>query len=429
MSISPEEVELAAGFVERNLPILIDYGKHFLKGANSQIRRRLPNTYQKYLATAAARYGRTKSFFIRDEPSSIYDFYVPLSASIGERKIKKADISKLQDISSLCVITGSAGSGKSVFMRHLFLSAINEGGKVPVFVELRDLNEDEFTVFDLILQSLKRNEFDLGSEYIRSALNDGHFLLLLDGYDEIDLLHRKKASKEILNISKMGKNISVFVSSRPDDVFSGWDNFSIAQLSPLTLEEASDLVEKLPYDDDIKKKFSIDLNKTLYVRHRSFLSNPLLLSIMLLTYGTSADIPNKLSIFYNLAYEALFQRHDALKGGYKREIRCHLDIQDFGRVFSAFSVSTYNKRQFRFSRMDALSAINKAITVTGIKVDSEKFLDDALQSVCLLIEDGLFIVFAHRSFQEYFVSKYISEQNEENQEMLIEKFWRNIEVD
>ncbi len=39
---------------------------------------------------------------------------------------------------------------------------------------------------------------------------------------------------------------------------------------------------------------------------------------MLLTYGQSLDIPNKLNIFYNQAYEVLFQRHDTLKGGFQR---------------------------------------------------------------------------------------------------------------
>jgi hypothetical protein len=55
---------------------------------------------------------------------------------------------------------------------------------------------------------------------------------------------------------------------------------------------------------------------------------------MLLSYGQSASIPNKISVFYNQAYEALFERHDVLKDGFRRKRLTPLDIQDFARVFA-----------------------------------------------------------------------------------------------
>ncbi|MCH9012104.1 MAG: hypothetical protein IIA68_03450 [Proteobacteria bacterium] len=203
---------------------------------------------------------------------------------------------------------------------------------------------------------------------------------------------------------------------------------SLIQCS-LVLDEAHELVDKLPYDEDLKSKFLSDLRKDLFSRHESFLSNPLLLSIMLLTYGQSADIPKKLSIFYNQAYEALFQRHDALKAGFQRDRLCGLDTQDFSRIFAAFCVQTYDRRLFQFSRSDALTFLTKAKKAVAIEVDSEQFLDDSLQSVCLLVEDGLFLVFAHRSFQEYFVAKFISEAAPEIQQRLIDRFYQNLAID
>lgn len=173
------------------------------------------------------------------------------------------------------------------------------------------------------------------------------------------------------------------------------------------MNDATELVRRLPEDEELKEKFISDLHKDLFNRHKSFLSNPLLLSIMLLTYGISADIPKKLSIFYNQAYEALFQRHDAIKGGFQRDRHCDLDIQDFSRVFSAFCILTLDKRLFQFSRSDAISYLDKAKDLVNITVNSEDFLEDLLQSICFLVEDGLLLVFAHRSFQEYFSAKFI----------------------
>jgi hypothetical protein len=46
-------------------------------------------------------------------------------------------------------------------------------------------------------------------------------------------------------------------------------------------------------------------------------------------------------------------------------------------------------------------------------------LDDAIQAVSLMLEDGLDIAFAHRSFQEYFVARFIRSAPTKTQEQLI----------
>lgn len=143
---------------------------------------------------------------------------------------------------------------------------------------------------------------------------------------------------------------------------------------------------------------------------------------MLLTYSQSADIPNKLSVFYSQAYEALYQRHDALKGGFRRERLSNLDIQDFARVFSAFAIQTYDDRKFSMTKSDALAYLEKAKTLTGIDFDAEDYLADAHQAVSLLVEEGLFLSFTHRSFQEYFAAKFISELGIEQQRSLLNKY-------
>jgi hypothetical protein len=189
------------------------------------------------------------------------------------------------------------------------------------------------------------------------------------------------------------------------------------------------LVTKLTYEEELKGKFLEDLRNGLFAKHESFLSNPLLLSIMLLTYGQSAHIPDKLNVFYNQAYEALFERHDALKGGYQRQRKTKLDVQDFARVFSAFCLQTYDKRQFEFTRLQALDFVDKARSIVGIDCDKDDYLRDAMQAVCLLVEDGLSIVFSHRSFQEYFTARFISETRPDVQRNLVRKFSANVRTD
>jgi predicted NACHT family NTPase len=347
-----------------------------------------------------------------------------MNLTTGASTLVEASVGNLESINPFVIISGTGGSGKSMMMRHVLLNALFKTKRVPVFMELRELNQTSMSLREFVQHTLRSNHFDLDNEYIDKALKAGHFLLLFDGFDEIASSIRKRISKELIDLAKQYEKNMICVSSRPDNEFSGWSAFTVFRIQPLGLDQACQLIEKLPFDSDLKGKFLVELQHGLFEQHESFLSNPLLLSIMLLTYGQSADIPSKLSVFYNQAYEALFQRHDALKGGFQRTRQSNLDIQDFARVFAAFSIQTYDKRLFHMSRSDALKYLEQCKKILQIHFDVNHYLHDAEQAVCLLVEEGLLIGFSHRSFQEYFVARFICESSPSTQEKLIDKYQR-----
>ena len=421
--------EIAAGFVARNLSKILEFGMSVLNGAKSELELRIKTAYSTYLKNAGEQYGRAKSFFIRSIPTNIYTFYVPMRVTSDKATLPKVVLNDIVSLTKRAVVTASAGAGKSILLRHLFLDALRSSERIPVFVELRSIERSDQKIFDAIKENLVTLGFDLGDKYIAKGFELGHFVVFLDGFDEVKSEIRVSLSKQIVQLSRNAPDSVIIVSSRRDDVFSGWDDFREFGVSPLAVEEACELVEKLPFDEELKEKFISDLRGFLFERHESFLSNPLLLSIMLLTYGESADIPTKISLFYNQAYEALFQRHDALKGGYQRDRRTSLDIQDFSRVFGAFCVQTYDDRRFRFSRSEALEYVRKAKTYVELDVEDTDYLEDCLQAVCLLMEDGLSVVFSHRSFQEYFVAQYIHGADPLVQRDLLDRFIMTIRTD
>jgi hypothetical protein len=189
------------------------------------------------------------------------------------------------------------------------------------------------------------------------------------------------------------------------------------------------LINKAPFDKGVKALFTKDLRERLFDRHESFVSNPLLLSIMLLTYKDAANIPHKLSTYYGQAFDSLFHRHDAWKGGFQRARRTELDVQEFGRAFSSFALMSYDRRQLSFTRSDALGLVDDARAASMLSFDGEAFLDDAIQAVCLLIEDGLEITFAHRSFQDYFVARFIQFSPPDHKVALLERFIPRVRSD
>ena len=282
---------------------------------------------------------------------------------------------------------------------------------------------------ELIEYNLELFGFDLPSDFVRSAKEKGHFAFFFDGFDEVEHAQRKKLIDDITRIVTKYPDCPVFVSSRPEDTLNGIDEFLVFDIASLSLEKAISLVEKLPFDEAIKQNFVEDLADGLFEMHEDFLSNPLLLSIMLLTYGENAEIPTKISVFYNQAYEALFQRHDAQKGGYSRKRLTNLDIQDFARVFSLFSLQTYEKRKFKMAKSDCLEYIRKSRDYLGFEFAENDYLTDLLNAACLLIEDGLEISYSHRSFQEYFVAKQVLYSDPNTQQALIDRYWKNVTTD
>lgn len=411
-----------AEFMSSKLDDLMSSGSNLILDAKEKLKINLKIVYSSYLERVYDRYGKSKSFFIRDEPIAINEFYVPVGLESPKVKMNTANLKAILNINNFSVITGTGGAGKTILLKYLFLDSLKNKTHVPIFIELRDLNSNNYSLSELIKITTEDFGLDVNFKHFELCKKKGHFIIFLDGLDEISRPKKDEILKEINNLTITYPKLKIILTTRPDIKLMELDIFTTFKTIPLSLPKCIQLITKLPADDVLKGKFIKDLNGGLYEKHQSFLSNPLLLSIMMLTYGFSADIPNKSSIFYTQAFDALFQRHDSFKGAYKRKRETNLDIQEFSKVFSTFCILTYEDRIFKFSRPDVIDFLEKAKKITSIEFDSEAYINDLLQSVSLLIEDGMSLYFTHRSFQEFFTAKFIVESNEEHKSILFEKY-------
>lgn len=410
-------------FLSSQIDNIFNLGKDFIKGTNDTIQLSLKTVYKDYLTRSYQRYGKSKSFFIREDPVNLYDFYVPMGLVCNKIEIPSSNIKTVLDVNRCCIISGTGGAGKSIMLKHLFVDSLKLKKQIPIFVELRDLNSNDQTIEELIKETSSNFGLEIEDKFFSKALEKGHFILFLDGLDEVTKTKKEVILDEINKLTIKYPKLSVILSTRPDIKLSELDIFTSFKTLPLTKEQSVELIKKLPTaDEDLRLKFISDLNNGLFEKHESFLSNPLLLSMMMLTYGFSADIPNKSSIFYDQAFQALFQRHDSFKGSYKRKRETNLDIRQFGKVFSAFCILSYEQRKFKFTKKEVESYLLQAQKITNIDFDIECYYLDLLQAVSLLIEDGMSIYFTHRSFQEYFATIFIVESNTERKIKLFNKY-------
>lgn len=133
----------------------------------------------------------------------------------------------------------------------------------------------------------------------------------------------------------------------------------------------------------------------------------------------NGEIPEKMHIFYEQAYQTLFNKHDSYKQGFVRKSLTNLDMQQFKVVFSLFCLSTYLNELFEFSENDFNKYLEKCLKQTQNQQASvENLKKELLSNVPLMMQDGLHFCFAHRSFQEYFSACYLIH----NQDLAYEVF-------
>lgn len=213
------------------------------------------------------------------------------------------------------------------------------------------------------------------------------------------------------------------ISSRFDSRFSSWEEFYQYYIQDLDKNKALTLINKLNYDRQVKQSFLKELDNNLYESHLSFASNPLLLTMMLLTYEQIAEIPNKIHLFYEQAFLTLFNKHDSLKSMYKRKSYSQLPLDDFKRCLEGFCILSYCDRLYSFEESQIFKYLNNAIKLSNTNTNSENFLNDLLDSVCILQRDGLGFTFTHRSFQEYFTAQFLVNRSIDGKIILFDKIF------
>ncbi len=388
--------------------------------------------FEKYLFEAERHISVAKTILYGQTPHYLYSFFECMSIRNRENIIDTSDVNNVLDLGNKIIITGTGGIGKSMLLKHFFLNTISMTNYIPILVELRGLNEylpENISIEEYIYNVLQIFGFKLEEEYYKYSLETGCYLILFDGYDEVKNSNSSKVTQEIIDFSNKYSENHIILSSRPLDEFVGWSEFKEYSSIALNKNQALSLISKLDYDAEIKNKFYKQLDEELFEKYESFASNPLLLTIMLMTFEERISIPDSKTDFYEQAFSALFHKHDAMKKGkYKREKTSGLGYEDFKKVFSYFCFRSFFKNQYEFTEKSALENIAKAkekVYSYGDFKESD-YLDDMTKAVCMLVHEGLNYRFSHRSFQEYFAAVYSTQLSDDEQRQFLSSWLKSM---
>ncbi|KXJ37334.1 hypothetical protein AX282_20205 [Bacillus spizizenii] len=416
--------KLIVDVVQKNLETICKRVFDFSKDKVVDYKIKTQNAYQGYLNRAADKYGKVKTLIHKSIPISLYDFYVHTDLECDGTIVSAEEINTILEVSNYSMILGSGGTGKSTLFKHLFINALQTSDKIPVFVPLRNVNDSEQSLIDCMYETINSLGFTLEKKYFLESLDTGIYIFLFDGFDEVEDNKQHKIIKEIeVLMNKYHQNSFLVSSRRSDSLSMGWDGFVEFNMLSLSKEKSLQLIEKLPfYDGEVKERFLNKLEETLYDKHESFCSNPLLLTLMLLTFHEFAEIPDKMHVFYGQAYDVLDRKHDATKPGFERRKKTdvyNLGSDGFSNILETISAISYFENKTSFTSQELINYINRAKKLERLEFNSKYYANDLIEAVCILILDGLKYTYQHRSFQEYFTARYINRQSEEVQEKLL----------
>lgn len=404
--------------------------------STAEFEKSVPNDFaiQSYMEKLRDKYDKIYTLISKFEPITFDSIFV---CNDVERKISiqgtyrnafrpevihDATSSGLSTLSKYIIFSGTGGIGKSMMMRHLLFDAIDhygETGVMPIFFLLKDFEDDGRPLIDYVCDNVLNFGTGITRNQLLTLLSNGRCLLLFDGLDETGKKNGERFGKILEAFIDRFSDNQYIISSRPSRAFAPFLRFTPMFIRPFTKEQALSLIDKLtfrPDDPSIKERFRKELDERLFQSHREFAENPLLLTIMLMTYEKYEDVPSKMHNFYRKAYDALAQEHDANKG-YKRPLATGLSADDFAEYLAEFCALTYCDEKFELSKDDIHEYFGRLNTLqrrNDMNATAENFITDLRDNLCLVYYENDKYHFTHRSFQEYFCALCFSKQKDKD---------------
>jgi len=347
----------------------------------------------------------------------------------------------LQEVHGECgnrtVIIGDPGAGKTTLMNYLAYQCMKgEGIKpIPVLITLTNyVKSSANTILSYIEEIFEANDFPKAKDYIEEQLKAGNLLLLLDGFDEVDINERERLRRQIESfvINKYIRN-TFMVTSRPirDAVF---DNFRHLEVMPLTAEQRKTFLESKiddSEDSDFNSEKCAELVRAIeeHYRIRKLAEYPLLLTFLYHVYKYNLELPRRRVELYRLSVNLMLDWD--IKTGRPERIKVR-DRNAKKEVLKkvAYYYHSYPAPELSEAALKAQVETYLPDSLRGKFTAAELIEEIELSSSILRHRTADTFQFIHMTFQEYLTADYISDNRDEEIPKLITRFsdawWREV---
>ncbi|OKH50532.1 hypothetical protein NIES2130_34130 [Scytonema sp. HK-05] len=320
------------------------------------------------------------------------------------------------------LLVGRPGSGKSTALARLLLEeaqkaispqnptpnpspqagrgTVNGGvGCIPVLVELRQYKT---SVLDLIRQFLRRHKLRLESADIETLLDDGQFLLLVDGVNE---LPNEEARRDLKTFRQNYPHTPMIFTTRDLGVGGDLGIEKKLEMQPLTEGQMQQFVRAyLPEQGE-------EMLRRLGGRLREFGQTPLLLWMLCTLFKQTGNVPPNLG----LVFRCFAQSYD---GKIKDDVPVSQESRRWWQellqhlAFEMMQGDTPTELRVTIDKREAEGIFEKFLVG---KVDypptrAKEWLEDLLKHHLIQVVSNEQIEFRHQLLQEYYAAECLLQQ-------------------
>jgi hypothetical protein len=349
--------------------------------------------------------------FARDGRAAKPDHQVPTSA--GRAQMLDNLAASLREPGALIALTGDAGAGKSYMLRQLYVMLASvERNKVahgvspapwravPIFVSLRDLNPDLPFLAGISVTTA------IDPALLEYVLGRHDLVLILDGLDECAPGARAQVVEGIREVREAHPRLSILVSSRPVGAILIDHSERTVEIGALSREEVRRIV-----DAEMPRDAADAFWQAVIANNEALIANPLMLRLTMQAYLQYADLPDSGDTLMAMAFETLWQRHDAMKGGFVRQRRTSIDRNLARRVLGRLALFLTARRLMAAPRTEVADFLKQSFAHdfrSDLFVRQEDLILDFVETDLLTLDDDK-VAFTHRAFLEYFALDALSD--------------------
>ncbi|MCR9248889.1 MAG: NACHT domain-containing protein [bacterium] len=359
------------------------------------------------------------------------------NSSSDKSKISLFNIFKQKTTDNI-VIVGQPGTGKTTSMKYVCKKLLTDPSffkgrfNFPIVVRLRDLKEDEtiftflYKIFGLRIEFYEHDDDNYRNWILEkcliSLLDDLNPLLILDGFDEVNVSKQKLLINELREFALKSKKFKYILTSRSGDFHYQINKTQVFEIAPLTDNQILAFSEKWLRN----KRAAYNLfNQIKNSPYKDTTVRPLTLAHLCIIFERqNGKIPDKPKTVYSKIVNLLLEEWDQQRSIEHESKYANFEIDQKFKFLANLSYHLSFKFQKSIFTDDELLDIYKLICENfGLPLTQARTVINELETHNgLILEAGYrSFSFAHKSIQEFLAAEHLTKLPSipENQNILL----------
>jgi len=402
-----------------------------------------------YIKIVKERYKKSHVYGI--DKLELSEFYVFPQFSVEEKRSEDAVVlvedeeieiewKNVFNISNIVSIIGGPGFGKTLFLKNLInnyneLNMFNFEEILPIYCNLKEFstfshkNSTGYSIEDFLVDSITHtsglDRAKVTKEFLNFYMQSGRCLLLFDALDEVDNEDRERIAEVIVSFFKTSnKNNKVCITTRERGLIP--ETPVILRVLPINKHQIETYLIKMSiinrFDNEDIELF---INQCKPLIENNFLTNFLMVALMVNIFTSERELPETKVQLYKSCTEYIARKREIKDKRVKFNYDIIRSMVNNDETFEQLSfLGKRNNKEVNHTNIEKclLLTYNKLFLDQNQLINAiDEFLKFCSERTELYVEGNEgFYRFFHRSFFEYYYSKFIIKNISSNTELISE---------